>query len=186
MFALAALICTLFTEPKPLADNLPTGAWTVQETSMNLTVVDRKQVAHGPQDCFLLFCESRIILLFRITTSEFSETEGVMWKISAYDQKGPDAIGYVQRPLQSGRQKLTMHLNGDDQLDVNMVDDGPRADGEIRRHHFACKRNNQEEAKQKIQDILKTQGLRMDPVAQELIRKWLEKTNHDQATKAPN
>lgn len=160
-----------------LGDTPPDGAFRVQSTSLNLTIMDQKSVAHEPQDCFLIFHDSSMVLLFRHVTPGSTEAEGTIWKIDAFDQNDSIAIGYVQRIDSRTRHKMLMNWAADGKLGVELIDDVPRVRGQRQTVQFECEPCDNKTARQDVSEILETKPLRLAPQARETLLAWLKDQN---------
>lgn len=136
--------------------------------------MDQESVAHEPQDCFLLIHESSMVLLFRHVTPEYTQAEGTIWKIDAFDQNDSIAIGYVERIDSRERHKMRMKWANDGKLGIELIDDVRRIRGQRQTVQFECEPCDNKTARQAVSEILKTKPLRLAPRARETLLVWLK------------
>ena len=155
-------------------DAPPNSTFRVQSTSLNLTIMDEKSVAHEPTDCFLIFLDSSMVLLFRHAIPDYTAAEGAIWKITAFDHRESKAIGYVKRTDSRNRQKMQMTWDSDGRLGVELIDDVRQVRGQQHMVQFGCEPCDENTARQVISEILETKPLRLPPQAREKLLTWLK------------
>ena len=91
--------------------------------------MDQHEVLHEPTECFLIFHDSTMILLFRHLNPEFTEAEGAVWKITEFDMMESKAVAKVQRYDSRAKPQMQMNWDTETRVRVELTDDFREVDG---------------------------------------------------------
>jgi hypothetical protein len=155
-------------------DGLPDAIFRVESTTLNLTVMDQHDVLREPTECFLIFHDSLMILLFRHSNPEFTEAEGVVWKITEFDKVESKAVAKVQRFDSRAKHQMQMNWDAETRVRAELTDDFREVDGKRETVKFRLETVDQKTAKRVVAEILGYPKLRLPSEARDKLLSWIK------------
>jgi hypothetical protein len=174
MIRIALIAVLLFARNSIVfGDGLPDAIFRVESTTLNLTVMDQHEVLHEPTQCFLIFHDSTMILLFRHLNPEFTEAEGAVWKITEFDMMESKAVAKVQRYESRAKHQMQMNWDTETRVRVELTDDFREVDGKRETVKFRLETVEQKTAKGVVAEILVYPKLRLRAETRDSLLSWI-------------